>query len=261
MHLTLREILAKSLTIRLAAMVGGGIVVCVVAGPFHTLDMPFGMRFAYWTIALTVAAAMSITIIGYAFVGRLTPRAPLLVRAAVGALLFSLLYAAVLIVLGDGFLGYDEWLLRYPEFLGYVAPIAVGITFIVYLFKRDGAAEVAEPASQAAPLTATPRILSRIKPGLGARLMRLTVRDHYVEVFTDKGSQLVLMRFADALNEVSPTPGWRIHRSHWVAEAAMADIRRVDGKTFAVLQDGSELPISRTYLPKMRDAGVLRRFG
>lgn len=255
--MTLREILADLLTLRLAALVGGAIVVCIVAGPFHTLDMPLILRAAYWTISITVATAMSMVIITYAFVGPIAPRIPQLVRGAVGALVFSVLYAGVLIALGEVFLGDDDRLPRYPQFLGYVTPIALGITFIVYLFRKE---RDDTPVAPPAPAEVAPRILSRIKPGLGAQLTRLTVQDHYVEVFTDKGSQLVLMRFADALEEVAPTPGWRIHRSHWVAEAAMADIRREDGKTFVVLSDGAELPISRTYLPQMRDAGVLKRF-
>ncbi|MGB0411311.1 MAG: LytTR family DNA-binding domain-containing protein [Pikeienuella sp.] len=256
--MTLREILAELLTARLAALIGGAILVCVIAGPFQTMASPLLVRAGYWTVTILTATVMSMVLITYAFAGPLAPNVPKLVRGFIGAALFSLLYAGVLIVLSGWFFPNNGAMPGYPQFLGYVAPIAFGITLIVYLFQgRDD--ESAPAAKEAEP--AAPRILSRIKPGLGARLMRLTMQDHYVEVFTDQGSQLVLMRFADALEEIAPTPGWRIHRSHWVAEAAMADIRRADGKTFVVLESGDELPISRTYLPKLREAGVLKRFG
>jgi hypothetical protein len=258
MQLTLREILGGLLTMRLAALVIGAIVICVVAGPFHTLEMPLPMRAGYWTTAILTATAMSVTTITYAFAGPLAPRMPPLVRGLTASVLFSLIYAGFLVGLGMVFFPENTGLPRYLGFVGYTMPIAVGITVIVYLFQRDP--ENAE-ASTSGGGDAPPHILTRIKPGLGAQLTRLTMQDHYVEVFTDKGSQLVLMRFADALDEVAPTRGWRIHRSHWVAEAAMSDVRRSDGKTFVVMADGAELPISRTYLPKMRDAGVLKRFG
>lgn len=259
--MTLREILGGLLTLRLAALVTGAIAVCVIAGPFQTLQIPAAQRAAYWSIAIIVATAMSTSTITYAFSGALALRiasgVPPLVRGLIASVLFALVYAAFLVGLGFVFFPDTAGLPRYLGFVGYTMPIAVGITIIVYLFQRDGGEDAAQGASSAA----APRILSRIKPGLGARLTRLTMQDHYVEVFTTKGSQLVLMRFADALEEVEPTPGWRIHRSHWVAEAAMADIRRSDGKTFVVLTDGAELPVSRTYLPDLKEAGVLKRFG
>lgn len=252
--MTLREILGRLLTLRLAALVGGAIAICVIAGPFHTLQIPILLRTAYWGIAIVVATAMSMTTITYAFAGPLAPRVPPLVRGLFASVMFSLVYAGFLVGLGKVFFPESAGLPRYLGFVGYTMPIAIGITVIVYLFQREAADDA--PGDGAA----APRILARIKPGLGAQLTRLTMQDHYVEVFTDKGSQLVLMRFADALEEVAPTPGWRIHRSHWVAEAAMADIRRGDGKTLVVLADGEELPISRTYLPALREAGVLKRF-
>lgn len=85
------------------------------------------------------------------------------------------------------------------------------------------------------------------------------MQDHYVEVKTKLGAQLVLMRFSDALEELTDQPGWRIHRSHWVAEDVVADIRREGRKTFIVTTDDSELPVSRTYLSALRNDGVIKR--
>jgi DNA-binding LytR/AlgR family response regulator len=40
--------------------------------------------------------------------------------------------------------------------------------------------------------------------------------DHYLRMHAPCGSARVLMRFRDALDEVSHLPGLRVHRSHWV---------------------------------------------
>ena len=51
-----------------------------------------------------------------------------------------------------------------------------------------------------------------------------------MEVVTDKGTELILLRFADALNELGNVDGFQIHRSHWVARSAIKDIQRQEGK-------------------------------
>ncbi|MGO7564996.1 LytTR family DNA-binding domain-containing protein, partial [Rhizobium johnstonii] len=62
-------------------------------------------------------------------------------------------------------------------------------------------------------------ILDRLKPENRGSLLRLSVQDHYTEVVTSRGRELVLLSFADALRENAATPGLRVHRSHWVADA------------------------------------------
>ena len=98
--MTLREILARLLTLRLAALVCGAIAICVIAGPYHTLEMPLLPRAGYWTIAILVATAMSMTTITYAFAGPLFPKVPPLVRGLFASVLFSLAYAGFLVLLG-----------------------------------------------------------------------------------------------------------------------------------------------------------------
>lgn len=259
LHLTLREILAELASPRLLAIVVGVILVCVIAGPFQTLQTPVLFRVAYWSVTISLATVMSFTMITYAMAGPLAPGWPPVLRGVIAAMLFSLIYSGVLVALGFVFFPENPSFPRYFAFIGYTMPIAIGITLIVNMFRGE-AATTADASGVADAGAEAPRILKRIRPRLGTRLTRLSMQDHYVEVFTEKGSQLVLMRFADALEEVAPVPGWRIHRSHWVAETAMHDIRRADGKTNVVLPDGAELPISRTYLPALRDAGVLKRF-
>jgi DNA-binding LytR/AlgR family response regulator len=40
----------------------------------------------------------------------------------------------------------------------------------------------------------------------------------------------------------------RIHRSHWIARDHLSKVVTRNKKSFAVMSDGRELPISKTYL-------------
>jgi DNA-binding LytR/AlgR family response regulator len=76
--------------------------------------------------------------------------------------------------------------------------------------------------------------------------------DHYVEIHTDKGKSLILMRLSDAIAETEGVDGVRIHRSHWVAKQAISAVRRVDGRVVVQLATGDMLPVSRSYLAAVR---------
>ena len=71
------------------------------------------------------------------------------------------------------------------------------------------------------------------------------MQDHYTEVVTSRGKELVLLRFSDALNETAPVAGQRIHRSHWVADGHIANLKRANGRLLVVTKAGEELPVSR----------------
>ena len=95
--------------------------------------------------------------------------------------------------------------------------------------------------------------LKRIPARLGQNLLHLHMQDHYLEVHTDRGSDLLLMRFRDALREVEDLDGAQVHRSHWVARAALERIGRRNGRIVLHLVDGTEVPVSRTFTADLRD--------
>jgi DNA-binding LytR/AlgR family response regulator len=65
------------------------------------------------------------------------------------------------------------------------------------------------------------------------------------------------MRLSDAIAELEGIEGAQVHRSWWVARNAIADIARTDGRATLTLQDGSQVPVSRTYAKLLREAGWL----
>jgi DNA-binding LytR/AlgR family response regulator len=88
------------------------------------------------------------------------------------------------------------------------------------------------------------------------KLLALIVEDHYVDIVTDRGKALVLMRLADAMREAGTVAGLQIHRSHWVALDAVVKAHRSDGKLILELSNGLRLPVSRGYLPAVKEAGL-----
>lgn len=101
------------------------------------------------------------------------------------------------------------------------------------------AVPVAEPA-EPAPI----RLLARIDPDLRGRPIRMQVRDHYVDLVTDRGTASVLIRFSDAIAEMDGVDGMQVHRSHWVAADAVTAVDRAGARMFLRLSDGSRIPVS-----------------
>ncbi len=88
-----------------------------------------------------------------------------------------------------------------------------------------------------------------------ARLIAVEAEDHYLRVHTDQGSDLILMRLADALTELEGLEGAQTHRSWWVARDAVRGASRGDGRATLTLDGGITAPVSRRYARTLRDAG------
>ena len=114
----------------------------------------------------------------------------------------------------------------------------------------DGSTELApRPAPEAA-------LLARLPARSRAELLHLRMQDHYVEVHTAAGSEMLLLRFRDALSEVEGVDGLQVHRSHWVARKAVAGVeRRGGGRITLRLVNGSRVPVSRSFAPLLKSRG------
>lgn len=100
------------------------------------------------------------------------------------------------------------------------------------------------------------RFLERLPPRLrGADLHAIEAQDHYLRLYTSRGQDLILMRLGDAIEELQGLEGAQVHRSWWVARAAVEDVRRGDGRAVLTLTGGVEVPVSRTYSRQLRSAG------
>jgi DNA-binding LytR/AlgR family response regulator len=89
----------------------------------------------------------------------------------------------------------------------------------------------------------------------GARLIAIEAEDHYVRVHTDAGSELLSMRFSDALEELALANGFRLHRSWWASAEAIEAVRWNRGTGEVRLEGGIVAPVSRSCAEPLKQAG------
>ena len=249
MSLALRE--TRGIARAPRAWVGLAVIAALVGliGPFGTFDaFTLPQRLAYWTanVAATFfAATFAITLAEAWLAQRITSRPLTLVLAAVlAAIPVTIIVVAIVITTGANPRALDIAVLYL-----YCAFITLGVALLSILVGARGPAAISDPA--------TPPLLGRLPMTKRGHLIRLSAQDHYTEVVTDAGSELVLMRLADAIAEAAPTEGLRIHRSHWVASSAVTGSHRRNGRVFVSLEDGDEAPVSRSQINAARAAGVV----
>lgn len=112
-------------------------------------------------------------------------------------------------------------------------------------------------ALDAAPAAVRPArlaLLERVRPERRGALLAVKAEGHYLQVYTDAGSDLILYRLSDALLELAGEDGAQVHRSWWVAARALAPQRHRDR---LVLTNGVEVPVSRSFRMAARSRGWL----
>jgi hypothetical protein len=97
-------------------------------------------------------------------------------------------------------------------------------------------------------------LIDQLPPEIGSDIVALEMEDHYVRVHTMLGSALVLMRLRDAVALIGDLEGMQVHRSWWVARAAVENVQR-DGRNIRLqLPGGIEAPVARAKVAELRDA-------
>lgn len=229
------------------ALVGVAVLLTIM-GPFDTnaLLRPLP-RFGYWLVL--AFSTYSVGTIATVWVRHMMPEAGRWATLVVTALSVGIAVSAVVLALNAAAFGY--W--PTPRVLGYSVANIMGISAVItYLLS------LAEPAAPAAPTGPAP-ILGRLPAEKRGPLKALSVEDHYTRVTTTKGEHLVLMRLSDAIREVGDTDGAQVHRSHWVAFAAIASARRDKDRAILTLDTGTDIPVSRANVAKVKDAGFLAK--
>jgi DNA-binding LytR/AlgR family response regulator len=103
----------------------------------------------------------------------------------------------------------------------------------------------------------SPSFLSRIAEEIRAPVIALEAEQHYLRVFTEKGRDLILYRFSDAVAEMKDEDGAQVHRSWWVSRAAVERAVKENGAWRLILKDGAEVPVSRTYALAAKQAALI----
>jgi hypothetical protein len=236
-----------------AAAVAAGVFLAIV-GAFGTGTAPLLTRLIYWVPMIVVGTALGF------FVALRTMRRPKIGESQV--LVWVIVTALValpgtLLVLGYTVLIFGAAPRSLPTLFLEVTVVSGAATALMMLINRPGpATHAAPPTPSGAP--APVRFLERLPAKLkGATLYAVEAEDHYLRLRTSKGSDLILMRMADAIAELDGIEGAQVHRSWWVAKDSVAKVKREDRRVTLVLKDGSEAPVSRPNITALRQSGWL----
>jgi DNA-binding LytR/AlgR family response regulator len=136
----------------------------------------------------------------------------------------------------------------------FIVVAAVGVIRYAVIRINEDANDSAVTVQKPEP----PRLLRRVPKHLRGQVLRLSARNHMVEVVTDLGKTELRLRLTDAVAEMEPVEGLMAHRSHWVAREAVETAYRADTqKVYVKLTNGDVVPISRTFRPDWIEIGAL----
>ena len=234
----------------IVALTGAGLVLGL-SGPFGTYGgMPPGGRVVYWLVITFTTFGVGMLADRLMAENTALRRLGMLPAYAIAAILGGVPITATVVLINrlGGIRFADSWG-GVAELYLYCTAISIRVSV---LFAAHEMSEARGTATQQAPT-----LLKRLPIEMRGSLLQVSMQDHYVDIVTDKGSKLVLLRLADAIAETEPLPGLRIHRFHWVALDAVARTRRDGDRHFVEIKNGTVLPISRSSLPAAREVGLL----
>ena len=257
----LRRLFRQRLPVVLAS-----VAVLAVIGPFGTFqDLTLPQRLAYWG-GMIGFGFLAFELIVHMAIRLSRERADAWRTMLAGVLLAVTVVQTVVVALLERASRGNDFLspLGLMELYVYVTVITALVSVAPVLLElKDRGLLTPAPAPVAVPVEAEappaphePAFLARIPAKLGRDLLALEMEDHYVRVHTAEGSDLILMRMRDAVTELAGLEGLQVHRSYWVAAAAVAGVeRKPDGKMTLLLSNGLRVPVSRSYAADVRAAG------
>ena len=248
---------ARPLASRLLLPLAVGLLLAV-AGPFGTFGgLGIGARALFWCGAVGVnwlLGELTVRVVGPILPARWSRHriAVPLVAALVMSIPATAVVQGLAILVGLVPSGL-------PELYGQVLLVTTAILLAVY--RPLPSAPTAQGEPRPLPLGSdrpeTAHLFARRMPsGLGGQLLCLQMEDHYLRIHTDVGSALILCRMEDAAHELEGH-GLRVHRSWWVARAALGGCERDGQRLFLRLRNGLRAPVGKTYRRALKEAGWL----
>ena len=255
-----------ALRLTLGAVVGAffGLI-----GPFGTYAAPPATRLACWTATFCLGAALFPIAVRAG--RRAAPRLdlPTWFASGVAVAIACAPFSGVVGLLFNGaYLRAGGWTAAL-EFYGDCLLVSAPLTFLVVALSdrlRTAAPAVAHHPAPAHGLTQpsgepgahpAPSLLDRLPPRLGRELIALQMEDHYVRAHTPLGSDLLLTPIGQAVEALDGLEGLRVHRSWWVARAAVRGAAWEGRNLRLRLAGGLEAPVARAQVAALRAAGWL----
>jgi DNA-binding LytR/AlgR family response regulator len=252
----LREMQVLGRSGRLWLTFGAVVLLFAVTGPYGTAEkLAVLPRLAFWLLLHAGAwfFALTFSIIAEVILRHVVRR--MFVRMLIGSLVATLPIGLVIGISELSWFGVPLTWSGYFAGLPATLPLTAIFCTISYLAMSGETQPVAAPVQ--APPVAEPRpnvpLLARLSIENRGALQLISVEDHYCRIRTSRGSELILLRFSDALKETGTTEGMQVHRSHWVARDFANGLRMQDGRLVLSLKDGTDLPVSRSHAARVRD--------
>ena len=239
----------RRLAFDLLLLVALGLVMAAL-GPYRTLDVPDPVRTAYWLAAVIGAGLAGIvvdTVLGSRIRG-------FWLRIVAVSLLMTLPVTPFIYALN----AYMLDLPRRPWLLPQLAWQVLIVSLLLMALRALAWRRIVETRTIVVPPLPEAERAFRLRLSArrrGARLIAIEAEDHYVRVHTDAGSELVSMRFSQALEELALAHGFRLHRSWWAPAGAIEAVRWNRGTGEARLAGGLTAPVSRSCAAVLKEAG------
>lgn len=221
-----------------------------ITGPFGTYGvLSFAERVLFWTplIAVGFLAGSAMRVLVHSGLGVRNFWWGAVLTTALVCLVVCPPFYLLVHAMFDGPVGAVPGLW---EIVLLVASLALGVCSLRFAMQPE-----AKPAPEVEE--APSRLVMRLEPDLRGTLRAISVRDHYVDVLTNKGKGSLLMRFADAIEEAKPVDGVQVHRSHWVAWDEIEAVETAGTRSVLRLREGITVPVSRNHREKLAARGLL----
>ena len=241
----MKNSIIKHLTPMIITSVIAGFILSILA-PYGTGNFSLVTRLAFWT-GLCIAGgcgAGGFDLLLSKFKRSIKPWQQALGQSIGATVMVSLLYFGLTLITASAMPSIGTVF----QILFYIWVISITICGVGMLIRAKRIVPTIIPSR--------PALIERLKPHLrNAEIYAISAEDHYVRVMTSKGDDLILMRLSDAIKEVSPLKGLSPHRSWWVAESGIKQVKKSDGKISLILNNDSIAPVSRNAAKSVREAG------
>ncbi|MFK7843514.1 MAG: LytTR family DNA-binding domain-containing protein [Sphingorhabdus sp.] len=225
-----------------------------ILAPLGTDTMSFWPRLAYWFILMESGALIGVgVVLAMQHWGKLFDQR----WAEMALIAFIIAVPLSLIIIGTMTIFVGAQSLSIIDFLslfGIAFAICWAMTALSYFTTQSQPSMVT--ATDARDNMGTGIFAERLPlPLRNKQLLALKAEDHYLRVFVEGGSELILLRLSDAITELGDDLGAQTHRSWWVTKSAIAKIRKTDGRATLTLSNGEEVPVSRSHYRKLKNDG------
>lgn len=226
------------------------VTILVIIGPFETINsLNSAERIVYWSLHAALTFFTGVFCAVYIRFKLTSFGIHINLAKSLGVLFLGLPISIIVWCLNH--YGFDMNMGGLPQYLRllvYCCGISISVNLLYYLITNDIDGKNTNPN-----LEEKADFLHRLPKHLGNKLLYISSQDHYVEATTKLGSHLILLRFSDAILELRKIAGIQIHRSYWIADDAVEELYREDGKLFIKTINDKKLPVSRSKTKSVRE--------